>query len=112
MVVLTMLTMRHLRLRDITGCIDHELLEHGRPGHGVVTDVEIERTVRAASVDYHVCRLTVRLLVDGEPPYTTVVHQRIPVAALLALTDGAATVPVRVDPADPRTVALDLAAIA
>jgi hypothetical protein len=107
-----MITMKHLRLRDVTGCIDHELLEHGRPGRGVVTDVEIERTLRAASVDYHVCRLTVRLQVDGEQPYSTVVHQRIPVDALPALTGGAATVAVRVDPADRRTVALDLAAIA
>ena len=106
-----MLAMKRLRLRDITGCIDHELLADGRAGHGVVTDVEVERTVRAASVDHHVCRLTVRIQVDGEQPYTTVVHQRIPVAALPALSDGAAVVPVRVDPADPRTVALDLGAI-
>jgi hypothetical protein len=104
--------MKHRRLRDITGCIDPELLAHGRLGRGVVTDLEVERTVRAASVDYHVCRLTVRLQVDGGQPYTTVVHQRIPVAALPALTGGAATVPVRVDPADPRVVALDLAATA
>jgi hypothetical protein len=103
--------MKHLRLRDITGCIDHELLEHGRPGHGVVTDVEVERTVRAGSAEYHVCRLTVRLQVDNEEPYTTVVHQRIPVDVLPALAGGAATVAVRVDPADRRTVALDLAAI-
>jgi hypothetical protein len=80
--------MRRPRPRDITGCIDHELLERGRPDHGVMTHVEIERTVRAAPVEYYVSRLTLRLQVDGEQPYTTVVHQRIPVNALPALTDG------------------------
>jgi hypothetical protein len=72
-----MIAMKHLRLRDITGCIDHELLGHARPGRGALTDVEVERTVRAASVDRYACRLTVRLQVNGGHPYTTVVrHER------------------------------------
>jgi len=69
-----MIVMKHLRLRDVTGCIDHELLRHARPGRGAVTDVEVERTVRAASVDRYASRLTVRLQVNGEQPYTTVVR--------------------------------------
>jgi hypothetical protein len=58
--VAAIITTMRLRHRDITGCIDHELLERRRPGHGVMTHVEIERTVRAASVEYYMCRLTLR----------------------------------------------------
>ena len=53
-----MVGVKHLRLRDVTGCIDHELLDHGRRGRIAVTDVEVERTVGAASIDDHVVQVT------------------------------------------------------
>jgi hypothetical protein len=39
----TIIGVKHLRLRDITGGVDHELFERGRVGRDVVTGVDVAK---------------------------------------------------------------------
>jgi hypothetical protein len=99
---------KHIRLRDLTGGVDTALLRRGRPASGVVTSIEIERTLHVGTDEYRVCSVQVRVHLDGERPYLATVRQRIPAEMIATLASGRATVAVRVDPVDHETIAIDL----
>lgn len=100
------------RLKAAVGGVDKDLIKHGVLVRGTV--IECRATGfgggnTAATIE-QVCVVTVEISdLPGHPTYRATCHHPIPVIYLAQMkTDGAA-VAVRVDPADPQNIALDLA---
>lgn len=91
------------------GGADQELLVNGLPGRGQLTSFEMtSSTVTIANgLEERICNIGLQVMLDGRDPYAVTVHQRIPEIYIPQLTAQGA-VAVRVDPADPNRVAIDL----
>jgi hypothetical protein len=102
------------RSASALGHVDKRLLKTGLPGRGRV----IECTPTAMSVgaegrgygEERVCDVTVEVSgIDGRGPYCASCKHPIPLIYLPQMKAEGAVVAVRVDPADPQHIALDLA---
>ena len=79
-----------------------ELLRCGRVGSATVTDV---RQTGTFVNDNPECELELQVSVDGGLPYRVTHRQVLAMLALPGFQPGA-TVPVRVDPADPQVLVI------
>ena len=96
------------KIKTMAGGTDSELMENGRLGRGVIVGLQLTGTAVTIGVDeYRVCQIGVQVFLDGEQPYIAQARQRIPEWQIGQISQGGATVAVRVDPADPQRVAVD-----
>jgi hypothetical protein len=98
-------------LSKITGGPDKKLLATGLLGRGIIVGVQPTGTTLEIGngLVQRVCVFTVEVSLDGRAPYTATCKQRFPEIQLPQIRPGNTTVAVRVDPADPTQIALDLA---
>lgn len=101
------------RAKAAMGGVDHHLIETGTLARGEVQHVETTAmSTGRAEAGYGtrvVCVVTVRVVpLDGSAPYDASCHHPIPQVYLPQLSTPGAAVAVRVDPADPQNIALDL----
>lgn len=97
------------KMRNLTGSVPKELLEHGLLGRGII--VSVQQTGVSTGADFdpaHVCVFTVEVALDGTPRYNATCRQAVRATILPQLMLPGATVAVRVDPADHSRVALSL----
>jgi hypothetical protein len=97
------------KMRNLTGAVPKELLEHGLLGRGII--VSIQQTSVSTGADFdpaHVCVFTVEVTLDNVPRYTATCRQAVKATVLPQLMLPGATVAVRVDPADRERIALSL----
>jgi hypothetical protein len=92
------------------GAADSELLTNGTLGRGqILSAVPSGGTVQVmGGLVERTCTFQVKVLLDGQTPYIAGAQQRVPEVYLAQFQSGAATVAVRVDPAQPLRIALDL----
>src|SRR5579871_1426059 len=98
------------KMRDLTGSVPKELLEHGLLGRGII--VSIQQTSVSTGADFnpaHVCVFTVEVALDDVPRYTATCRQAVRATILPQLMMPGATVAVRVDRGDHSRIALSLA---
>jgi hypothetical protein len=98
------------KMRDLTGGVSKELLEHGQLGRGII--VSVKQTSVSTGADFdpaHVCVFTVEVALDGVPRYTATCRQAVRATILPRLMMPGATVAVRVDSGDRGRIALSLA---
>ncbi len=102
------------RAKSAVGGIDEDLISTGVLARGNVQSVDIgsvssgvpERGLGREVV----CLVTVEVVgLDGQEPYVASCHHPVPQVYLPKLNEPGAAVAVRVDPADPQRIALDLA---
>ena len=97
------------KMRDLTGAVPKELLEHGDLGRGIIVSVKQTSVSTGAEFDpAHVCVFTVEVALDNVPRYTATCRQAIRATILPQLMMPGATVAVRVDPGDRNRIALSL----
>lgn len=98
-------------LNQAFGGVDSELMQNGLLGRGMIASATPSGgTVQVGGgLVERTCTFQVQVLLDGKAPYLATVVQRVPEVYLGQLQSGGATVAVRVDPAQPERVALDLA---
>ncbi|MBN9607220.1 MAG: hypothetical protein J0G30_11480 [Actinomycetales bacterium] len=91
------------------GSVDEELLATGLAGRGELVSFEPTSTTVTIGNGFEerVCQIGLRVLLDHREPYEVSVRQRVPEIFIPRLTQQG-VVAVRVDPADPTRVALDL----
>ena len=97
------------KMRDLTGSVSKELLEHGDLGRGII--VSVKQTSVSTGADFdpaHVCVFTVEVSLDNVPRYTATCRQAVRATILPQLMMPGATVAVRVDPHDRTRMALSL----
>ncbi|MHB8695587.1 MAG: hypothetical protein ACYDHH_30570 [Solirubrobacteraceae bacterium] len=98
------------KMRDLTGSVSKELLEHGDLGRGIIVSVKQTNVSTGADFDpAHVCVFTVEVGLDNVPRYTATCRQAVRATILAQLMMPGATVAVRVDPEDRSRIALSLA---
>ena len=102
------------KAKGALGGVDHHLIETGVLARGNVKDVDATsmstgRAEAGLGVEV-VCKVTVEVVpLDGSDSYTASCMHPVPQVYLPKLMEPGAAVAVRVDPADPQNVALDLA---
>jgi len=95
------------------GAVDERLIEHGTLARGNVkacepTAMSTGRAERGLGLRI-VCKVTVEVIgLDGEEPYEASCLHPVPQVYLPRMQEPGAAVAVRVDPADPQRIALDL----
>jgi hypothetical protein len=97
------------KMRNLTGSVPTELLEHGLLGRGIIASVE--QTAVSTGPDFdpaHVCVFTVEVALHNTPRYSASCQQAVNATALPQLMLSGATVAVRVDPDDHSRIALSL----
>lgn len=95
-------------IKQIAGGVDEELLRVGRPGRGLILDVQLTgTTVQMGGPVERVCVVTLEVTLDDTQEYRAVVRQRVAEHVIPRLQPGATFVAVRVDAADPTRVAID-----
>lgn len=97
------------KMKNLTGSVPKELLEHGLLGRGII--VSIQQTSVSTGADFnpaHVCVFTVEVALDDVPRYTATCRQAVRATILPQLMTPGATVAVRVDPNDRSRIALSL----
>ncbi len=88
---------------------DSALMEHGLLGRALVTDARLTGMAMTIGVEeYRVVEFTAQVFLDGREAYLATGKQRVPQWRLGQLVGS--SLAVRVDPADPQRIALDLAA--
>ena len=97
-------------VNQAVGGADSELLRTGVPGLGQIMSAQpTGGTVQiGGGLVERTCTFQVKVLLNGGQPYSAMVRQRVPEISLPQLQSGTARVAVRVDPAQPMRVALDL----
>jgi hypothetical protein len=92
------------------GGADAALLQSGIPALGrILSAAPSGGTVQVGGgLVERTCDFQVLVLMDGQVPYRAAARQRVPEVYLAQLQSGAAGVAIRVDPADPQKIALDL----
>jgi hypothetical protein len=97
------------KMRDLTGSVSKELLEHGELGRGIIAGVKQTGVSTGSDMDpAHVCEFTVEVALDNTPRYQATCRQAIRATILPQLLGGGVTVAVRVDPNDHQRIALSL----
>ncbi len=92
------------------GGADSELLANGTLGRGLI----ISATPSGGTLQVigglveRTCTFQVRVLLDGQLPYQAAAQQRVPELYLSTQFQPGAAVAVRVDPAQPQRIALDI----
>jgi hypothetical protein len=97
------------KMRNLTGAVPKELLEHGLLGRGII--VSVQQTGVSTGVDFdpsHVCVFTVEVALDNTPRYNATCRQAVRATVLPQLMLPGATVAVRVDQQDHSRIALSL----
>jgi hypothetical protein len=97
------------KMRELTGSVPKELLEHGELGRGII--VSVQQTSVSTGADFdpaHVCVFTVEVALNNVPRYTATCRQAVRATILPQLLLPSATVAVRVDPNDHSRIALSL----
>ena len=97
------------KMRNLTGSVPKELLEHGLLGRGII--VGIQQTSVSTGADFdpaHICVFTVEVALDDVPRYNATCRQAVRATILPQLMTPGATVAVRVDAADHSRIALSL----
>lgn len=97
------------KMRNLTGAVPKELLEHGLLGRGII--VSVQQTGVSSGADFdpaHVCVFTVEVALDHTPQYNATCRQAVKATVLPQLMLPGATVAVRIDPNDHSHVALSL----
>lgn len=97
------------KMRNLTGAVPKELLEHGLLGRGII--VSVQQTGVSTGADFdpaHVCVFTVEVALDNIPRYNATCRQAVRATILPQLMAPGATVAVRVDPSDHSQFALSL----
>src|SRR5436305_7960725 len=98
------------RMRNLTGSVPQELLQHGLLGRGIIVSVQQTNVSTGADFDpAHVCVFTIEVALDNTPRYTATCRQAVSAMLLPQLMSGEATVAVRVNPNDHSEIAMDLA---
>jgi hypothetical protein len=96
-------------MRDLTGAVSKELLEHGELGRGIIVSVKQTNVSTGADFDpAHVCVFTVEVALDNVPRYTATCRQAVRATILTQLMMPGAAVAVRVDPEERSRIALSL----
>ena len=101
------------RAKSALGGVDHDLIETGVLARGNVQDVDMTSMStgrpEAAFGAKIVCKVTVEVIpLDGSDAYPATCMHPIPQVYLPKMMEKGAAVAVRVDPADPQNIALDL----
>lgn len=97
------------KMRNLTGSVPKELLEHGLLGRGIIVGVQQTSVSTGADFDpAHVCVFTVEVALDNVPRYNATCRQAVRATILPRLITPGATVAVRVDAADHSRIALSL----
>jgi hypothetical protein len=96
--------------KKLTGGADTALLQNGLPARGVILAVNPTGTTlqMGNGLVQRTCLFRVQVTLDNTPPYEAEVKQRIPEVYLPKFVPGATVVAVRVNPANPAEVVLDL----
>ncbi len=98
------------KMRELTGSVPKELLEHGLLGRGIIVSVQQTGVSIGSDMDpAHVCVFTVEVALDNTPRYTATCRQAVRATYLPQLMMPGATVAVRVDPTDQSHIAMSLA---
>src|SRR4029077_80760 len=95
------------KMRNISGSVPRELLEHGLIGRGII--VSVQQTSVSTGADFdpaHVCVFTVEVALDSTPRYSATCRQAVRATLLPQLMLPGATVAVRVDASDHSRIAL------
>jgi hypothetical protein len=95
--------------RSLTGGADPDLLATGTLARGEITSLSLSNTtltVMNGPVE-RTCTFTLRVMMDGRPPYEATVTQRVQEIVIPQLQQPGTVLAVRVDPADPSRVAID-----
>jgi hypothetical protein len=97
-------------LKNLTGGPDKKLLQTGLLGRGIIAEYQLTGTTFSSGngLVQRVCVFNVEVSLDNKPPYMATCRQRFPEIELARIDPGNTTVAVRVDPADPTQIALDL----
>lgn len=90
------------------GHVDHHLIEHGLLARGKVVQCRRTSMSTGNQVPSVVCELTVEVELEDRPVYTASCRHPIQMPYLPQFESEQAFVAVRVDPADPQNIALDL----
>src|SRR5436305_6990387 len=97
------------RMRNLTGSVPQELLQHGLLGRGIIVSVQQTNVSTGADFDpAHVCVFTVEVALDNTPRDNATCRQAVRATTLPQLMLPGATVAVRVDASDHSRIALSL----
>ena len=100
------------KLKDLGGAPSKELLQNGVLGRGVIIGVEATRVATGPEgFEKRVCVVTLEIALDNTPVYQASVRHAFSPLDMAQLVPGQSVVAVRVNPADPQEVALDLATL-
>lgn len=95
--------------RQFTGGVDPELMTTGLLARGEITGISLSgttMTVMNGPVERN-CTFTLRVMMDGRPPFDATVTQRVQEIFIAQLQQPGVAVAVRVDPNDQSKVAID-----
>lgn len=96
------------RAGSALGRVDKDLIERGLLARGRITECRRTSMSTGTQVRSVVCELTVEVELEDRPIYTAECKHPIPMPYLPQFESGQGFVAVRVDPADPQNIALDL----
>jgi hypothetical protein len=100
------------KMRSVVGSVSPELMQNGTLARGEVVSVQMTGMSVSrgdqVTTQKQVCNITLNVIMDNTPPYQASCKQAIPVLVLPQLASGGAVVAVRVNPANPQEVAIDL----
>lgn len=95
--------------QQLTGGVDDELLATGVLARGEILGVAPSGTTISVmnGLTERTCVFTLRVMMDGQPPFDTTVSQRVQEVTIPQLQQPGIVVAVRVDPANHARVAID-----
>lgn len=89
------------------GHIDKDLIERGTLARGRVVECKRTGMTTGVQIQMIVCKLTIEVELEGQPPYTANCKHPVPIPYLSQFESGQGYVAVRVDPEDPQNIAID-----
>jgi hypothetical protein len=89
------------------GGVDSALLRAGRPGRGLIKNIQVDGAVVAGAVPEQPCMFTLEIDLYDTDPYPAFIRQRVPQLVLAQLVPDGSVVMVRVDPMNLTRVAID-----
>ncbi|WP_162942342.1 hypothetical protein [Desertimonas flava] len=96
------------KIKNAVGGTDAASIDNAVIGRGVIVGVQPTGTsITSGGVEQRVCVFQVEVALDDQTPYMATCRQRIPMWTIAQIQPGATIVAVRVDAADPATVAID-----
>lgn len=96
------------KIKTAVAGVDASSIDNARLGRGIIVSVQpTGTTITTGNVEQRICLFQVEVALDDTTPYVVNCRQRIPVWTMAQIQPGATTVAVRVDAANPATVAID-----